>query len=89
MDDASPPLSEDPPPFAARSEAITNSHEPHPWKSRMNDRLHLEAQRRSLDHYIGRYLSLRRDIWSEYGCHHSVKEQCVDFVKLETNAFSP
>jgi hypothetical protein len=66
MDDASPPLSEEPPPLAGRSEAITNSQGTHPLKSRMNDRMHLEAQRRSLDYYIGKYLSLRRDVWSGY-----------------------
>ena len=47
--------------------ASARSHEPNAWKSRTNDRTHLEAQQRSLHFYIGEYLNLRRAIWSEYG----------------------
>jgi hypothetical protein len=67
MDDTSPLLPDDPPPATALPKAIITTHRLDLWKSRTNERLHLEAQRRSLDFYIGEYLHLRRELWSEYG----------------------
>jgi hypothetical protein len=67
MDDTSRGLPEGPPPSVTSPKAITTNPELNAWKSRTNDSTHLEAQRRSLEFYIGEYLFVRRAIWSEYG----------------------
>jgi hypothetical protein len=62
MEDNSHLVSQDTSSSVSKSTDSVNS-----WKSRTNNRLHLEAQRRSLEYHIGEYLTLRRDISSEYG----------------------
>jgi hypothetical protein len=47
----------------------------------------LEAQRRSLDYYIGKYLSLRRNVWSEYAAFHEGKG--LDREKVEADTPAP